>query len=39
MSLANNVYVFAGFRDDTLKAQIEADGGKVAGSLVKMLLI
>lgn len=35
MSLSNNVYVFSGFRDDTLKAQIEAKSGKVAASLVK----
>lgn len=35
MSLSNNVYVFSGFRDDTLKAQIEANGGKVAVTLVK----
>ena len=29
------VIVFSGFRDDTLKAQIEAAGGKVAVTLVK----
>jgi hypothetical protein len=29
------VIVFSGFRDDTLKSQIENAGGKVAGSLVK----
>lgn len=29
------VIVFSGFRDDVLKAQIEAAGGKVAVSLVK----
>lgn len=35
MSCANKVIVFSGFRDDSLKAQIEAAGGKVASSLVK----
>ena len=34
-SLSEMVIVFSGFRDDTLKAQIEAKGGKVAMSLVK----
>ena len=35
MSCTNKVIVFSGFRDNSLKAQIEAAGGKVAGSLVK----
>ena len=35
LSYSNNVYVFAGFRDNSLKAKIEAKGGKVASRLVK----
>lgn len=35
MSLANQVFVFAGFTDETLKAQIEAAGGKVTTTLSK----
>lgn len=35
MACANKVFVFSGFRDDVLKAQIEEAGGKVAISLVK----
>jgi hypothetical protein len=35
MSCANKVIVFSGFRDDSLKAQIEAAGGKVATSIIK----
>lgn len=35
MSLANQVFVFAGFTDETLKGQIEAAGGKVTTTITK----
>ena len=35
LSLANQVFVFAGFKDETLKAQIEAAGGKVTTTITK----
>ena len=35
MSLSEMVIVFTGFRDESLKAQIEAEGGKVSTTLVK----
>lgn len=35
MSLADQVFVFAGFTDETLKSQIEAAGGKVTTTITK----
>lgn len=35
MSCANMTFVFSGFRDDTLKTQIESAGGKVSASFTK----
>lgn len=35
MSCANMTFVFSGFRDDTLKTQIESQGGKVSATLTK----
>lgn len=35
MSCANMNIVFSGFRDDTLKTQIESEGGKVSASFSK----